>query len=233
MRHLLTAGVLALSFGTRELDGQNSALTPFGAAKAESILRHQLPCLGCHTLQNEGGRIGPDLTSVRERRSTAYIAAMIADPQRVVPGSAMPRMPMPEATRDLIVRFLDELPATAPAPDAAAPTPAAPAAAATDGSALYARWCASCHGAGGKGDGPNASFLPVKPAQHASRQAMEVRSDDALYDTIHGGGAIMNRSARMPAFGATLTDPEIRALIAHIRSLCNCRGPEWSRDGTR
>lgn len=63
---------------------------------------------------------------------------------------------------------------------------------------------------------------------------MELRSDDALYDTIAGGGAIMNRSPRMPAFGATLTYGEIRALVSHIRTLCNCEGPAWSRgDGAR
>ena len=52
-------------------------------------------------------------------------------------------------------------------------------------------------------------------------------------DTIDGGGAIMNRSARMPAFGGSLSPTKIRALVAHIRSLCRCVGPAWSRDGTR
>ena len=48
-----------------------------------------------------------------------------------------------------------------------------------------------------------------------------------------GGGAIMNRSARMPAFGGSLAPTQIRALVAHIRSLCRCAGPAWSRDGAR
>lgn len=203
------------------------ALTAFAARKAETLLREQLPCLGCHTLQGEGGRIGPDLTTVRERRSPAYIAAMVAEPQRVVPGAMMPKTEMPAATRALIIRYLSSRPGSASAPPPPATgTPALPVA---DGAALYARWCAACHGARGEGDGPNASRLPVPPARHADATAMAARPDDSLFDTIAGGGAIMNRSPRMPAFGASLAPAEIRALVAHIRALCDCRGPQWSR----
>lgn len=225
----------------------NRDVTPFQARKAEALLRDQLPCLGCHVLGGEGGRIGPDLTGVGEIRTPAYIAAIIADPQSVVPGSVMPRSPMSESTRELITRYLaSRRGATAsPAGDSATPggavpnrtndgTPgptAAPGSSATDGAALYARLCASCHGARGRGDGPNAAFLPTRPANHASREAMATRSDDALFDTIHGGGGIMNRSPRMPAYGATLTPAEIRSLVRHIRTLCRCEGPAWSRDG--
>jgi mono/diheme cytochrome c family protein len=60
---------------------------------------------------------------------------------------------------------------------------------------------------------------------------MSARPDDALYDTIAGGGAIMNRSPRMPAYGTTLSPAQIRALVRHIRSLCQCQGAAWSTDG--
>jgi hypothetical protein len=59
---------------------------------------------------------------------------------------------------------------------------------------------------------------------------MARRSDDALFDTIFSGGYIMNRSNFMPPFGATLTRDEIRGLVGHIRTLCRCQGPAWSRD---
>jgi mono/diheme cytochrome c family protein len=62
---------------------------------------------------------------------------------------------------------------------------------------------------------------------------MSMRSDDALFDAIGGGGAVMGKSARMPAFGATLSSAEIRALVAYIRALCACRAPAWSVDGSR
>jgi mono/diheme cytochrome c family protein len=203
----------------------------------------QLSCLGCHRLKGEGGRVGPDLTTVRDRRSPDYIAAIVADPQGTAPGSAMPKVPMPEATRALVTRYLatqaGSAPSNAPSKAAASPAgvPATQAASSAtspaNGAQLYARWCASCHGTEGKGNGPNAPFLPVKPANHSDAAMESQRPDDSLYDTIAGGGGIMNRSPRMPAFGATLSPTEIRALVAHIRSLCHCQGPGWSRDGAK
>lgn len=206
-----------------------STLSAAATRKAETLLRDHLPCLGCHSLAGTGGRVAPDLATVRTRRSRAYIAAIVDDPARVVPAAAMPRTPMAPATRALIIRYLQTRPGDA---DDAPPVPA-PAASSLprDGAALYARWCAACHGSTGKGDGPNARSLPVMPAAHADAAAMSRRPDDSLYDTIAAGGAIMNRSPRMPAFGETLSPSEIRALVAHIRTLCRCQGPAWSRDG--
>ncbi len=206
-------------------------LSPFQQQKARALLRTQLPCLGCHELDGDGGRSAPSLTTVGSRRSAAYIRAVIEDPQRTVPGVAMPATPMPTATRELLIRFLS--------PDARTAAPFAPPAPATspstppDGAALYGRWCASCHGASGKGDGPNAKFLPVRPAVHANAAHMRERPDDTLYDAIAGGGAVMGKSARMPAFGATLSREEIRLLVAQLRALCGCEGPAWSRPRVR
>lgn len=209
-------------------------LSPAATRKVEALLRDHLPCLGCHTLNGSGGTIGPDLSSVRTRRSPEYIAAMLADPLRVVPTAAMPRPLIPASTRELLVRYLATRPGNA---TGAVPSPASPPATAgtfaVDGAALYAKWCAACHGPRGKGDGPNASALPIKPAAHSDREAMSRRPDDSLYDTIAGGGEIMNRSPRMPAFGGSLSAAEIRALVAHIRILCGCQGPSWSRDDAR
>lgn len=228
-RALVRYALAALFLVGAPLPAQDAtSLSTFSKRKAELLLKNQLPCLGCHALNGEGGTVGPDLTTVRERRSPAYIAAMVSNPQAVVPGAAMPRVRMPASTRDLIVRYLSNLPGQAPdtpVPSAGAP----PAPVSPDGKALYARWCAACHGETGRGDGPNAARLPVKPAVHSSRDAMAARPDDSLFDTIASGGAVMNRSPRMPAFGGTLTTDEIRALVRHIRTLCRCEGPAWSR----
>jgi mono/diheme cytochrome c family protein len=207
-------------------------VTPFAAAEAEALLRDRLPCLGCHQLGGSGGRIGPDLTTVAQRRSPAFIRAMIADPQGTVPGTVMPKTPMPAEVLDLVASYLAtrEMPAQAPLDPTRLP-PGAPRPTPADGAALYARYCATCHGPAGKGDGPNARYLPIPPAIHASAERMSLRPDDVLYDMIAGGGYIMNRSNRMPAFGETLRPDEIGALVAHIRVLCACAGPAWSRDG--
>ena len=59
---------------------------------------------------------------------------------------------------------------------------------------------------------------------------MSRRPDDTLYDGIFAGGYILNRSQLMPAWGQSLSDKEIRELVAHIRTLCNCKQPEWATD---
>ena len=211
-------------------------LSPFATAKATTLLREKYGCLGCHRLGEEGGQLAPALHDVRTRRDAVYIAAIIRNPQQARPGAAMPRTRMPDSDRQLITRFLggDVANREIASRDVANREPAAtPAPADANGAALYRTWCAGCHGITGRGDGPNAKALPVPPARHADAATMSQRPDDTLYDTIDGGGAIMNRSARMPAFGGSLSPTQIRALVAHIRSLCRCVGPAWSRDGAR
>ncbi len=218
--------VAPLALAAQPVASLPPSLTPFARQKAELLLRDKLACLGCHRLGRDGGATAPSLDSVRTHRSPAYIAAIISDPQRVVPGAAMPMARMAPSDRALIVRYFGGDPSAT-----VAATNAPVAQRDTSAAALYGRWCAQCHGAKGRGDGPNATNLPVAPAKHADAATTSRRSDDALYDTIHGGGAIMNRSARMPAFGGTLAPAEIRSLVRYIRELCRCEGPAWSRGG--
>lgn len=228
VRFVLTLLVVGACL-SRSSEAGAQALSPFSQRKAERLLKDHLPCLGCHKLKGDGGTIGPDLTTVLERRSPEYIGSMIADPQRVVPGSVMPRIAMSGGMRELITRYLGGN----AGPEASGQRPAVPPAGAVSperAAQLYGTWCAACHGVGGKGDGPNAASLPVKPSVHSSREAMAARPDDSLFDTIASGGAVMNRSPRMPPFGGTLSAIEIRALVRHIRTLCGCEGPAWSRN---
>ena len=194
-------------------------------------MRYRLPCLGCHELGGEGGRIGPSLSELKRLRAPAYVYAMIRNPQGTVPGTIMPRVPMSEATLELIASYLMQREPTPPVPRPALP-PAAPRPDSTQAgatAALYARLCAPCHGVRGEGDGYNARNLPVRPTAHADKRYMSTRSDDALFDAISAGGYVMNRSSRMPPFGSTLTRQQIWGLVAYLRRLCRCEGPAWSR----
>ncbi|MBM4342416.1 MAG: urate hydroxylase PuuD [Deltaproteobacteria bacterium] len=88
---------------------------------------------------------------------------------------------------------------------ALAPQPAASAAPPAQGSpaeqakALYAQRCVSCHGATGRGDGPAAQGLPVKPRDFADK-AWQASVDDALVTkaVVQGGTAIGKNSAMPP-----------------------------------
>ncbi|MGD8699807.1 MAG: c-type cytochrome [Gemmatimonadales bacterium] len=69
-------------------------LSAFEMVKAEQLLRDKLPCLGCHELGGEGGRIGPSLSGLKATRPPDYVFAMISDPQATVPGVVMPQVPL-------------------------------------------------------------------------------------------------------------------------------------------
>ena len=62
---------------------------------------------------------------------------------------------------------------------------------------------------------------------------MSKRPDDTLFDGIHAGGSVLNKSHFMPAWGHSFSAEEIRELVKHIRSLCRCEGPAWSRDDAK
>jgi mono/diheme cytochrome c family protein len=215
-------------------------LSTFSASKARTLMRDRLPCAGCHVIAglSGGGRIGPDLSRVADRRSPEYVRRMIEDPHGAVPGTIMPKVPMPAPMRELVVAYLAR---TAPTSSTgrsdagAVRTPREPAVpvATSEAPALYATYCAPCHGAKGRGDGPNARHLPVAPARHVDSAFMSRRSDDRLFDAIYAGGYPLGRSAMMPPYGETLTRPEVWALVRHLRVLCRCSGPAWSTDGDR
>lgn len=241
----VTAYLMEQKKGMSAPTWQPGALSPFSMQKAETLLRDRWSCLGCHQLGGDGGRIGPPLDGVAQRLTPAFLRAFIEDPAHLAPGTVMPAS-LEQADRlDLMASFLLQRPgdwsegepqeglALSPPLDGAvgALEPDAPSLDA--GRALYQGRCATCHGVTGAGDGFNAPYLPTVPTVHADAGAMSQRPDDTLYDGIHAGGWILGKSHRMPAFGASLSPPQIRSLVLYIRELCGCEGPAWSRDGRR
>jgi mono/diheme cytochrome c family protein len=218
-------------------------MTAFAQQKAKLLLTEKLSCLGCHTFGGPGGRIGPDLAAARERLQPDYLYGIITNPRVTTPHAMMPRVPMPEDTARLLANYLWQQ-TNAPAPAkhlSAADHPVIPSdESATNSGAnaeavrrAYLTFCAPCHGASGQGDGFNARYLPVKPTAHADARHLSTRPDDTLYDGIHAGGYILNKSHLMPPWGATFSPKQIRELVAHLRTLCQCQGPAWSRDDAR
>ena len=208
------------------------ALTPLEVVRVERGLEQRFSCLGCHRIDGAGGAIGPSLDGLAQRAELDYVLAVIQDPAATIPGTLMPAQAMPDEEALRLARYLLSLDGEAGAPTAAAQTPVTlEAADSLDGAALYARHCAACHGDAGAGDGWNAGNLPVTPTAHADPTAMSLRPDDTLYDGIAAGGFVLDRSTRMPAFGRMLSPAQIRALVDHIRVLCDCQEPAWASDG--
>ena len=85
----------------------------------------------------------------------------------------------------------------------------APAVFAADGAAVYKAKCASCHGADGKGQSPLGKKMGLRDL---GSPEVQKQTDKELYDwTAIGKG-------KMPGYKDKLTDEEIKALVAHMRT---------------
>ena len=83
----------------------------------------------------------------------------------------------------------------------------------TRGRQLFAKDCAVCHGAEGRGDGVAAAALPQRP-EDLSRIAPPPLFPDGVV-----AYRILNGVKMMPAFKSTLSENEIWDLLNFIRSL--------------
>jgi cytochrome c oxidase cbb3-type subunit 3 len=84
----------------------------------------------------------------------------------------------------------------------------------------YSDFCARCHGADGKGNGPAAATLNPKPRDYTDCKSMAARSDAELFKVISEGGDAANMSPDMQPWGGTLSDEEIHGLVKFVRSFC-------------
>ncbi|MBI4523858.1 MAG: cytochrome c [Deltaproteobacteria bacterium] len=94
----------------------------------------------------------------------------------------------------------------------------------SEGRKIYLTYCSGCHGESGKGDGPAAKSLPVKPANHTDVAVMNQLSDKFLFDIISKGGSAVGKSAAMPAWGSQLKEKQIREVVAYLRTLSSSGG---------
>ncbi|MCC6144346.1 MAG: cytochrome c [Candidatus Hydrogenedentes bacterium] len=82
------------------------------------------------------------------------------------------------------------------------------------GKAVYERHCLACHGAGGRGNGPDAAGLTVPPANFHRFKSF-LKSDEELLRTIEHGIVF----SPMHAWQGQLTETERQDALAYIRLL--------------
>ncbi len=80
------------------------------------------------------------------------------------------------------------------------------------GKVVYTKNCFACHGALGKGDGPAARDLDVKPRDLSSPEVQK-QSDGALFYMITEG------RKPMPSFAQSLTETQRWQVVNFIRTL--------------
>jgi len=87
---------------------------------------------------------------------------------------------------------------------------------AADAKTNWASNCAQCHGSSGKGDTKMGKMLNAMDLTDPTKQASFT---DAKAATAIKDGVKQNGKTTMKAFGGKLSDDEIKALVAYVRTL--------------
>jgi len=86
------------------------------------------------------------------------------------------------------------------------------------GRELYVRYCATCHGESGRGDGASAASFASKPADLTDGHLMNALPNEFLHNIIMHGGPAEELSPGMPPMSAYLGADQVRQVIAYVRS---------------
>lgn len=86
-------------------DQQGGAIAA-GASRPKAF--NQL-CIACHSLQGQGGAVGPALDGVGDRRDQDYLAKWLRDPSQLKADAKMPKLPLSEQDIIELTAFLSQL----------------------------------------------------------------------------------------------------------------------------
>jgi cbb3-type cytochrome c oxidase subunit III len=216
----------AESSSTTTTTAQSSAaVDPTVAAGAHVFV--QFACAQCHGLNGQGG-VSPDvpaLTSVGKELTVAQLRGII---DHGLGESANPKKPyMPVWGAVISGRQVGELVAYLRAglpsvPDATPPAVPRDQGAEVAGAALYVRdGCINCHGPNGLGGVPNplSEDKAIPPLSGADFRS-EFNTDQKIEDIVRTGSVIGRAPiVSMPHWGGILSDADLRALVAYIKTL--------------
>ncbi|MBI4519054.1 MAG: c-type cytochrome [Deltaproteobacteria bacterium] len=181
-------------------------------------------CIGCHALGGKGGTVGPPLDHVAQRRSAEWIYAHFRDPQKVSPGTVMPRFGFSEHEARALTQFVLTLSDSELVGYLKIPALMTPEA---RGQQVYRKYgCAGCHGPEGKGGVPNPnaktggrvpSLLYVAEGYSASELnefILRGQPEIAALDPAQPKPPLY-----MPAWRGKIAEGELTDLGAYLRSL--------------
>ena len=82
----------------------------------------------------------------------------------------------------------------------------------------FGQICATCHGAGGEGDGVAGAALDPAPASFIDPVFWEDRDRDRIITVIRDGAAAVGGSALMAPWGALYTDDQLEQMADYVMS---------------
>ena len=185
---------------------------PGGDSLVSGLTLYAENCAACHGANGEGSALAPALNvdALRERLSDTDITRIISQGVSGTLMAAWNRALLPEQITDLtgLIRSWDMLEVagiTLPVIESA-PVDMSPEAIAT-GQRLYGLVCAQCHGTNGFG-------TPLAPALN-NQGFLSQTPDEAIQQIIARGVP----GTAMPSWGGYLTEADIAAITAYLRSL--------------
>jgi len=92
-----------------DLVGAQPTIVTAASDRREPPAYFKSVCIACHSVEGKGGSVGPALDGVGTRMSAAELDRWLADPPAVKPGTAMPQLNLPDATRAELVSWLSSL----------------------------------------------------------------------------------------------------------------------------
>jgi mono/diheme cytochrome c family protein len=81
----------------------------------------------------------------------------------------------------------------------------------------YNTFCVSCHGPNGDGNTPAGQALKPNPRNFTDAAWQEKTTDDRIAQVIKEGGAAVGLSPMMAAWGALLSDAQIKEMVGKVR----------------
>jgi len=87
------------------------------------------------------------------------------------------------------------------------------------GKRLFYTYCVWCHADATPAGPSNRSNVTPTPALMNDGATLNGESDEYLQNIITLGGSALGKSAMMPPYGQTLSQEEVRALIAYTRAI--------------
>ena len=187
----------------------------------------QFACVKCHGERGRGGvsPAVPGLTAAGKGFSVAQLRSIIDKGLGESKNPSQPYMPVwgpvisKRQVSDLVAYLRAGLPAVT---GASAPPVQTAQGAAVQGAGLYVAYgCINCHGPNGLGGVPNPQ-APDKTIPPLSGEDFfsEFDTDKKIEDVIRSGSVIGRPPiASMPHWGGILSDQQLKALVAYIKTL--------------
>jgi ubiquinol-cytochrome c reductase cytochrome b subunit len=192
---VLGLGVVALTtLGIRDTPAsQKPQWTPIARAGATFV--EDARCTGCH---REGGA-GGAIAGLRPLKDPEWVRAHVRDPEVLVPGlRTPPDGAMTAGQAYSVVSYMRRMRAGVGTPPAVSPDIART-------SLILGRYCASCHMLDGEGGSSGPDLTTIGRTRDAAW----------LKDWITDP-SVVDPAASMPAFGETLSEEEMAALVNHL-----------------